>query len=272
VKPRTPRPAMRDPGRVQHGQGHDASWWAQFPEVSPRFDVAVLVEGLSELIEPKVSAPLLRREVKIAAEWVVRQLNRPQSAELTENAAAAVRRLIETLKRIEERSDGGIATAEASALALALQGRYAEAAEAAEPFVGTAPLLRLFVTALRMEYFDIPLATRLLENGQSPHQAVRAAALVGHYSWWPSWVLRIVTARALAGTLDDETIAALDRCAYAELTPLQARLARRLLEGDHDLINTSAARLEALGEREAAARLRDGDLNAVALAARLVPL
>jgi hypothetical protein len=81
-----------------------------------------------------------------------------------------------------------------------------------------------------------------------------------------------VTERALAGTLDDATVHALDRCAYAELSPLQARLARRLLEGDTDMINTSAARLEALGEKEAAGRLRDGDLNAVALAARLVPL
>jgi hypothetical protein len=250
---------------------HDASWWAQFPEISPRFDAALLVEGLADLIEPKVTAPLLRREVKIAAEWVVRALNRPKSEELQKSAADNVERLAETLDRIENRSTGTTSTDEAFALLPALQGDYAASAAAAEKFVGTPPLQRLFVTALRMEYFDIPLATRLLEGGQSPQQAVGSAMLVGRYSWWPSWLLRIVTERALAGILDEETIQALDRCAYAELSPLQGRLARRLLDGDHDLINTSAARLEAMGEPEAAAQLRDGDLNAVALAARLVP-
>src|SRR4051794_4222112 len=193
---------MRDPERVQDGPTHDAAWWGQFAEVSDRFDAAVLVEGLGELIEPRVTAPLLRREVQLATEWVVKHLNRPKSAELTANAEAAVKRLAETLHRIDDRSGGGVSTAEAAALCLALQGRLAEAAEAAERFLGTAPLLRLFVTALRMEYFDIPLATRLLESGKSPQQAVGAAMLVGRYSWWPAWLLRVVTQRALAGTLD----------------------------------------------------------------------
>jgi hypothetical protein len=251
---------------------HDASWWAKFPAVSKRFDAALLVDGLGELLQPKVTSPLLRREVEIATEWEVRRLNRPQSKELAESADSAVQRLALTLRRIEERSEGAIATAEPAALLLALQGKYAEAGAAAEPIVGTAPLQRLFVTALRMEYFDIPLATRLLEGGQSPQQAITAAALIGHYSWWPSWLLRVVTDRAFAGTLDTETIRALDRCAYAELTPLQARLARRLLEGDQDMVVAAASRLEALGEVRAAEQLREGDLNAVALAARLVPL
>jgi hypothetical protein len=258
-------------GRVPDGPTHDAAWWGQFAAVSERFDAAVLVDGLADLLRPKVTAPLLRREVQLAGEWVIKHLNRPASAELAASAEASVKRLADTLARIEERSTGTVSTVEAAALCLALQGRYAEAAEAAEPLVGTHALLRLFVTALRMEYFDIPLATRLLEGGQSPEQAVRSAMLVGRYSWWPAWLLRIVTERALAGTLNEDTIHALDRCAYAELSPLQAKLARRLLEGDHELINTSAARLEALGEPEAAAQLRDGDLNAVALAARLVP-
>ncbi len=262
---------MRESGRVQDGQTHDAAWWGQFAEVSERFDSAVLVDGMADLLEPRVTAPLLRREVQLASEWVIKHLNRPSSAELAASAEASVKRLADTLERIEERSTGAVSTIEAAALCLALQARYAEAAEAAEPFLGTAPLLRLFVTALRMEYFDIPLATRLLEGGQSPQQAVSSAMLVGRYSWWPSWLLRVVTERALAGLLDEGTIQALDRCAYAELSPLQARLARRLLEGDHDLINTSAARLEAMGEPDVAAQLRDGDLNAVALAARLVP-
>ena len=273
MKPGPPGIRMGHPERVQEeGRGHDASWWAQFPGMSERFDAALLVDGMGDLIEPRVAAPLLRREVQIAREWEVRRLNRPRSAELAQSAEAAVRRLAETLRRIEDRSDGALSTVEAAALCLALQGRYADAAAAAEPFVGTAPLQRLFVTALRLEYFDIGLASRLLESGQSPQQAIGAATLVGHYSWWPSWLLRVVTERALTGTLDEDTLHALDRCAYAELTPMQARLARRMLDGDHNLISMSAARLEALGEREAAGRLRDGDLSAVALAARLVPL
>jgi hypothetical protein len=263
---------MRQAGWVQGAKGHDASWWAQFPDVSDRFDGALLVEGFAELVGPKVAAPLLRREVKIASDVVVRHLNRPQSIELAERAAEAVERLIETLRRIEERSSGGFSTGEAAAVCLALEGRHAEAAEAAEPFVGTAPLLRLFVTSLRLERFDIPLALRLLEGGQPPQRAVDTATLIGRYSWWPSWLLRIVTERALADTLDQTTIDALDRCAYAELSPAQARLARRLLGGDAGLIAASAERLETLGEHDAAVRLREGDLNAVAIAARLVPL
>jgi hypothetical protein len=133
-------------------------------------------------------------------------------------------------------------------------------------------LQRVFVTSLRLERFDIPLALRMLDGGQAPQRAVDTAILVGRYSWWPSWLLRIVTERALADTLDQDTIAALDRCAYAELSPAQARLARRLLGGDAGLIAASAERLEALGEHDAAVRLREGDLNAVAIAARLVPL
>jgi len=92
---------------------------------------------------------------------------------------------------------------------------------------------------------------------------------VGQYSWWPSWLLRIVTERALTGTLDEETVAALDKCAYAELTPLQANLARKLLAGNEALLDTAAQRLVGLGEPAAAARLREGDIAAVALAARL---
>jgi hypothetical protein len=96
--------------------------------------------------------------------------------------------------------------------------------------------------------------------------------VIGKYSWWPSWLLKIVTERALAGELDEETVAALDRCAYAELSPAQSRIARRLLAGEGALVDASAVRLEGLGEKDAAEKLRKGDLNAVALAARLMPL
>jgi hypothetical protein len=253
-------------------QERRVKWWAQFMAASDSFDAAFLLEGFGELVEPKIAAPLLRREVNIATDVVVRHLNRPTSPELAERAAEAVQRLTSTLQRMDERSSGVTSTLEATAVRLALQGRYADAAALAEPVVGTAAMRRLFVTALRLERFDIALALRLLAGGQAPGQALEAAALVGKYSWWPAWVLKIVTERALDGTLDQDTIDALDKCAYAELSPAQARLARKLLGGDAGLIATSALRLEALGESHAAARLRDGDLNAVAIAARLVPL
>ena len=251
---------------------HTAAWWAQFPEASKRFDAAYLVDGLSDLLVGRVAAPLLRQEARLAADVVVRYLNRPASEELAMWAASAATRLTKTLQRFEERATGTTSTEEVAALALALHGDYAGAAEAAEPMIGTMPLLRLFVTALRLEYFDIPMALRLIDGGQTPEQAIQAGFLVGKYSWWPSWLLHIVTERALAGTLDDDTIRALDRCAYADLSPFQARLARRLLDGETELIATAAQRLEGLGELEAADRLRHGDLNAVAIAARLVPL
>jgi hypothetical protein len=185
---------------------------------------------------------------------------------------SAATRLSKTLQRFEERATGTTSIDEAVALSLALDGRYADAAAAAEPLVGTLPLVRLFLTALRLEYFDIPMALRLIDGGQTPEQAIRSGFLVGKYNWWPAWLLRIVTERALAGTLDLDTIHALDQCAYADLSPFQARLARRLLNRETELVATAAQRLEDLGERAAADRLRRGDLDAVALAARLVPL
>ena len=255
-----------------HTQGHAASWWAQFLDVSGHVDPAYLVDGLGDLIERKIAAPLLRREARIATDVVVRHLNRPASGELAERARDAADRLSATVRRMAERAIDASSTVEAAALVPALHGRYAEAAARAEPFVGTADLQRLFLAALRLERFDVKLALRLLEAGRTPADAVGSGILAGRYGWWPSWLRRIVTERALAGTLDRDTLAALDRCAYAELSPAQARLARRLLGGDAGLIATSAERLEALGEAEAAGRLRDGDLSAVALAARLVPL
>jgi len=260
-------------GRVgATSKGHASGWWEQFLAVEGHLDAAYLVEGFGDLIERKIQAPLLRREARIATEVVVRYLNRVQSEDLADRAHAAAERLANTVKRMDERSSGVTSTLETAALSHALQGRYADAAAAAEPFIGTAALERLFVTALRLERFDIPIALRLLEAGRSPAEAVESGTLVGRYSWWPSWLLRTVTERALAGRLDQDTIEALDKCAYAELSPAQARLARRLLGGDTGLIAASAERLETLGEGEAADRLRDGDLSAVAIAARLVPL
>jgi hypothetical protein len=247
-------------------------WWAQFPDLTQRFDAAYVVEGLGDLIEAKVSAWLLRREVKIAVDVVTRHLNRPSSPELADRAASARTRLAATLARIDERSDGGMSTVEAGALSLALNGDYPGAAVAAARFVRPGSVELLFVTALRLERFDIEMALRLLDGGQQPHEAVRSGQLLGRYGWWPSWLLLVVTERALAGTLDDAMIEALDRCAYAELSPAQASLARKLLNGNENLIATAAQRLAQMGEARAGERLREGDLNTVALAARLIGL
>jgi hypothetical protein len=253
--------------------GHPTSWWAQLPEVSDRFDAAYAAEGLSDLITPKIPSPLLRREAEIAADVVVRHLSRPSSPELAERAAKAIERLAATVERLAERHTGDDSgTSEACALCHALAGRWADAAAEAELFVGAQPLLRVFVGALRLEHFDEALTVRLLRAGQGPRTAVQAGLVVGKHGWWPNWLLKIVNERALAGTLDDETITALDQCAYAELSPAQAKMASRMLNGDEVLITASAARLEALGETEAAVKLRGGDVTAVALAARSLPL
>src|SRR3954470_12813981 len=195
---------------------HPASWWAQFQEVSERFDAALVAEGLADEIIPKIGSPLLRREAEIASEVVVRHLNKMSSPELAERAAKATARLIATVERLTDRSTGDdITTTEAVALCHVLQGRYAEGASAAEPFLGTVPLLRVFVAALRLERFDVGLTVRLIRAGQRPAIAVQTGLAVGRYGWWPDWLIKIVSERAMAGVLDEETITALDRCAYA---------------------------------------------------------
>ncbi|MEU4237433.1 hypothetical protein [Actinoplanes sp. NPDC026619] len=266
-------PGMAMVAQSVHPRGHSAEWWGQFEDVSVRFDAASVTEGMAEVIIPKIPSPLLRREAEIAAEVVVLHLNKPASEELKVRAMRAVHRLVATVERLTERATSEeSATDAAYALCHALEGRWADAAAEAEPLVGTQVLLRVFVTALRLERFDIALAVRLLRAGKTPQTAVEAGLVVGKYAWWPEWLITIVTERALAGNLTTETITALDRCAYAELSPGQSRTARRLLNGDETLIDGAALRLETLGEPEAAAKLREGDLSAVALAARLIPL
>jgi hypothetical protein len=256
-------------------KSHSAGWWAQFADASEKFDDALVTEGLSDEIIPKIESPLLRREAETAADVVVRHLNKPTSPELADRATKATARLVATVQRIAERStaaDDDDGLTELHALCHVLEGRWAEAAAAMEAVLGPQPLLRVFVNALRLERFDPALTLRLLASGQAPDMAVRSGLAIGKYGWWPSWLLQVVTERALAGVLDEAFIAALDQCAYADLSPAQARVARRLINGDQMLIDASAHRLEAMGEPKAAAKLREGDLNAVALAARLIPL
>jgi hypothetical protein len=252
---------------------HPVSWWAEFEQNCERFDGASVAEALSDVIIPAIPALLLRREAQNATDAVLRYLNRPGSEEAAERAALANVRLAATIERINERSLGDDAgTAAAYALSHVLQGKYATAAAAAEPIVGTGRLLKAFVSALHLESFGAQLAMRLLNAGNSPAVAVRPSAALARYSWWPSWLLEIVTERVMAGTLCGDTIAALKQCAFAGLTPTQARMAKRLFAAEPSLVETTASRLESLGEHPAAALLRRGDVATVAFAARLIPV
>jgi hypothetical protein len=261
---------MANGGGAQAPRLHPQQWWSLFQELSERFDAAYLLDGLSDLIIPRIAGPLLRREVDLVTATVIRHLNRPGNEAIAEQADTAVKRLVGTLDRFALRSTSATVSVEAEAMCEALSGRYAAAAQAAEPLVGTPKLQLLYVTAMRLEQFEIPLAIQLLDAGRSPQEAVRSGSLIGRYRWWPSWLMQVVTEKALAGTLDEETIAALDACAYASLNPLQAHLARQMLGGDPGLIMNAAQRLEGLGELDVAERLRHGDLSTVALAARLM--
>lgn len=253
--------------------GHPASWWAEFGSVTERFDTALVTEALGYVLTHGIPSPLLRREAEIAVETVLRQLNKPACAALAAQGAEAAGRLAATVRRLEERATGDDSgTAVAAALAEVLHGRWAEGAAAAEPVIGTMPLVRALIPALRMEQANAGLTVRLLDAGQTPSMALHSSLAVARYSWWPTWLLKIVTDRAMAGTLDADVIAALERCAYAELTPAQSRMARRLIEAEPELVDAVAQRLETLGEPSAAEGLREGDLSAVALAARLIPL
>src|SRR5947208_3948755 len=98
----------------------------------------------------------------MAAETVLKHLNKPASPELGQLATTAIVRLAATVERINERSIGDDAgTTEAWALCDVLQGRWARAAADVEPVLGTAPLLKAFVSALRLETFGADLALRL---------------------------------------------------------------------------------------------------------------
>jgi hypothetical protein len=256
----------------KHGR-HPASWWAQFEECSERLDPALLTDALSDVVTPAIPSMLLRREAEIATDIVLRHLNRPTSGELADQARQVTARLIATVERLTDRALGDDSgTTEAYAHCLVLQGRWAEAAAEIEPVLGPNPLIRAFVSALRLDGFGTELTLRLLKAGRAPAASVQACLAIGRYSWWPDWLLGIVTERVLAGTVDAKTITALQRCAFAELSPSQARMAKRLINAEPQLVEATASRLENLGEHPAAVQLRAGDLGTVAFAARLIPV
>src|SRR5690348_7838441 len=201
---------------------HPATWWAEFEEHADHFDRASVTEALADSIVPRIPAMLLRREAEIAVDTVLRHLNKPGSRSLAERAEDATARLVATVNRIAERSTTEARTAEAWAVGRLLQGAWAEAAALIEPMAGTPLLIRAVVDALRLDSFEADLAVQLLKAGHSPAAAILAARSVGQYSWWPSWMLSVVTERAVSGTLTDEVVAALRTCAFAELSPAQA--------------------------------------------------
>ncbi|GIM90704.1 hypothetical protein [Paractinoplanes toevensis] len=252
---------------------HPVSWWAEFEQNCEQFDAASMTEALADVIVPAIPSLLLRREADHAADTMLRHLNRPANPERAERATLAALRLAATVERIDERSIGDDAgTSAAHALGLVLRGEWAPAAVAVEPLIGTARLVKAFVAALHLESFGTEIALRLLNAGRSPAIAVRSSQALGRYSWWPKWLQEIVTERVLAGTLDNETVAALKQCAFAGLSPTQARMAKRLFNAEPQLVEATASRLENLGEHPAAERLRGGCVATVAFAARLIPV
>ncbi len=252
---------------------HPESWWAEFEQDGVPFDIASVTEELTDVLLPGIPSLLLRREGELAAETVLRHLNKPSSPELAERAATATARLAATVARIDERSTGDdAATTAAFTLCDLLRGHWARAATEAEPLIGTAKLRKAFVAALHLETFSADLTLQLLSAGHSPATAVRSSAALARYSWWPEWLRSIVSERLLTGTLDDDVIAALKQCAYAGLTPRQARMAKRLINAEPQLVEATASRLEALGEHRTAGKLRRGDVMTVAFAARLIPV
>jgi hypothetical protein len=258
----------------QRHAGHSASWWGQFEECSGRLDIASVTDALSDVITRAIPSMLLRREAEIATATVLRHLNRrPASPELAEQARRVTARLVATVDRLVDRALGDDSgTAEAYAPGGGGPARSAVPAAEVEPRLGTKPLVEAFVGALRLDGFGTELTLRLLRAGQSPAAAVESCLAIGPYSWWPDWLLSVVTERVLAGTVDASTLSALQRCAFAELSPSQARMAKRLINAEPHLVEATAARLETLGEHPAARMLREGDLGTVAFAARLIPV
>lgn len=246
---------------------HQTSWWAELIETSDNFDAVFFLEGLVDALTPRIGNHLIRRELELGVTTVSRHLHRPDRDDLADDAAAARQRLAATLDRVDPEAVDVIA---AKVVAQAVCGDYAAAAGGAEGIVGWSRVLQLVVTALRLERFDVPIAVALLEAGRSPVDAVHTGELIGRYQWWPKWLLDIGTRRALNGTLDDDLVAALDRCGYAVLTPAQSHIAGKLLNGDATALAAAAQHLDSVGEHDAAERLRRGSLESVALAAKLM--
>ncbi|GAA2710952.1 hypothetical protein [Actinoplanes palleronii] len=251
-----------------HPGTHDVGWWEQFESASGRFDAAILTTGLTELLLPKITSQLLQREAIIAADIAIMYRNKPNSEGLRDRYDAAAHRLRETIGRLADRDIERTTLLEAEAVSWVIDGDFAHAAAEIEARVGTVVLLRVFVAALRVAHLDVNVTAQLLNGGRTPAESIYAGKILGKYGYWPDWLHNLVVEHAMAGTLTDEFVAALDLCAFATLRSTQARLARQLLRQEPEAINNAARTLETIGEIEIAARLREGDMGAVAFAAR----
>jgi hypothetical protein len=247
---------------------HPVDWWRQFQTATERFDEAIVTTGLTELMLPKITSQLLQREADIAADIAILYRNKPNSEGLLDRYNGARHRLRETIARLADRDVDPAALAEAEVVSWVLDGDYARAAAEIEPRVGAVRLLRIFVSALRVSALDVNVTAHLLNAGRTPAEAIYAGKIVGKYGYWPDWLRDLVVEHAVAGTLTDEFVAALDLCAFATLRSTQSRLARQLLRREPAAINSAARTLEAIGETDIAVRLREGDVGAVAFAAR----
>ncbi|AEV85529.1 hypothetical protein ACWT_4507 [Actinoplanes sp. SE50] len=253
---------------IEQSATHPVEWWQQFQTATERFDEAILTTGLTELLLPKIVSQLLQREADIASDIAIAYRNRPGSEGLRDRYDKAAARLRETIERLADRDVDRATLLEAEAVSWVIGGDYARAAAEIEPRVGAVVLLRIFVSALRVAQLDVNVTANLLNAGRTPTEAIHAGRLLGRYGYWPEWLRDLVVEHALAGTLNDDFVAALDMCAFATLRSTQARFARSLLRGEPAAITTAARTLETIGETEIAARLRQGDMKAVAFAAR----
>ncbi|GAA4606515.1 hypothetical protein BJY16_005872 [Actinoplanes octamycinicus] len=247
---------------------HSVDWWQQFESASDRFDEAIVTIGLTELLLPKITSQLLQREADIAADIAILYRNKANSEGLRDRYDKARSRLRETIERLASRGVDPASLAEAEVVSWVIDGDYARAAAELEPRIGAVVLLRIFVSALRVTHLDVPVTAQLLNAGNTPAEAIHAGKIVGKYGYWPDWLRELVVEHAMAGTLTDDFVAALDQCAFATLRSTQARLAKQLLRKEPAAINSAARTLEHIGEDAIAVRLRDGDVGAVAFAAR----
>ncbi|MEU4691380.1 hypothetical protein [Actinoplanes sp. NPDC023714] len=247
---------------------HPVEWWKQFETATERFDEAILTTGLTELLLPKITSQLLQREADIAADITILYRNKPKSEGLHDRYLAAAERLRETIARLAVRDVDQSTLAEALAVSWVIDGEYARAAAEMEARVGAVALLRVFVSALRVSHLNVNVTAQLLNSGRTPAEAIYAGRVLGKYGYWPDWLQSLVVEHAQAGTLTEEFVKALDLCAFATLRSTQSRFARQLLRGEPAAIRSAVRILESIGEAEIAGRLREGDMGAVAFAAR----
>lgn len=247
---------------------HPPEWWDGLLHASGPFDPAVATERLAELILPQIPRRMMRREAELAVNRVVAYLIK-QTPDLRATALKVTERLEVLLLRRRDQGDEEAGVSEGEAICRLLRQQYGHAAAAAEGTVGMEKLLHAVFASVRSSTLHTAFTIELLKRGQEPEAAIRAGLALGTYRWWPAWLRTVATELALQGRLDEESITALDRLGFAELNPIQSRMARKLIAGDPQLASVAAARLMSLGKPDAAAALLQGDIEAIAIASKL---